>query len=383
MSLFGNLEDLPLPYFLQMIAGNRMTGKLVLTRMDGHGLIVFRDGKIIYAASNSARETFGNILVLRKLISVSTLTEALKRQVRSSEERRLGTILLEMGAVDEAALEEVMTEQVESVLLELFRWERGFVKFEAMSIPERGEVAVDATDLLMRDGIPTDKAVLGVMGRLSQQRDEDLENEVLALLGGEGERKGETAAGTSAATPPKTGTSLATLKSIMSEIRTPAFTGEVTLGILRFAGQLMSRGALFLHSSGFVTGMGQFGVEVEGESGDARVRKIKIPVEEPSIFHEVIEKHETFRGALESRYWNVQLVRQLGGLQPTEVVAVPMLVADRVAMIFYGDNAADGKPLPATDELELLMIQGGLAVEKSVLEERLRALERREPAPGQ
>ena len=109
MSLFGNLEDLPLPYLLQTIAGNRMTGKLVLTRRDGHGLIVFRSGKIIYAATNSAREAFGNILVLRKLITVSTLTEALRRQVESTEERRLGTILLEMGAVDLPSLARVMT----------------------------------------------------------------------------------------------------------------------------------------------------------------------------------------------------------------------------------------------------------------------------------
>jgi Domain of unknown function (DUF4388) len=378
VSLFGNLEDLPLPYFLQMIAANRMTGKLVLTRRDGHGLLVFRAGKIIYAATNSVRETFGNILVLRRLVTVSTLTDALERQVRSPVEKRLGTILLEMGAIDRQALDDVMSEQVEKVLVELFRWPRGFVKFEAMEIPERGEVAVDASDLLMREGLPTDRVVMEVMSKLSQRDDDRLEREALALL-----RSGEEADGAASAggVGGGGGGAPATLRSIMKEIRSPAFTGEVTLGILRFAGGLVRRGVLFLHSSGFITGMGQFGIEVGGESGDARVRRIKIPGEDPSVFHEVIEKQETYRGPLEERFWNMELVRMLGGVRPGEVMAVPMVVGDRVALIFYGDNAPDGAPLPAADDLEVLMIQGGLAIEKGVLERRLKDLEQREEEP--
>jgi hypothetical protein len=234
-------------------------------------------------------------------------------------------------------------------------------------------VAVDAVDLLMRDGLPADRVVMHAMDRIKDQGDDDrLEHDLLALLGTE--RGGPGAA---PAAPGPGRASLATLKSIMSEIRSPAFTGEVTLGILRFAGGLLARGALFRYASGFVTGMGQFGIEVEGETGDARVRTIKIPVEEPSVFHEVIEKRETFRGPLEPHPWNRALVRQLGGVEPAEVVAVPMLVGDRVSLVFYGDNAPGNRPLPPSDELELLMIQGGLAVEKALLEERVRALEGR------
>ena len=56
---------------------------------------------------------------------------------------------------------------------------------------------------------------------------------------------------------------------------------------------------------------------------------------------------------------------------------MPMLVGDRVALVFYGDDAGRGRSWPPFDELELLMIQGGLAVEKAVLEERVKALEGR------
>jgi len=371
VSLSGKLEDLPLPYLLQTVASNRLTGKLSLSRRDGHGLVVFRGGKIIYAATNSARETFGNILLLRGLISASVLEEALERQGRSRQERRLGSILLEMGAIDDETLHRVMHEQVEKVLQELVRWQGGFVKLETLDIPARGEVEVDATDFLVEEGVATDKVVLDVMSSLQEERGDRLEREVMAALEG-----GEPPGG-EALRHERGGGSLATLKSIMAEIRTPAFTGEITLGILRFAAGLVRRGALFLNASGFVTGMGQFGVEIEGESADARVRKIRIPADEPSVFLDVSERQETYRGPLERRYWNVELTRGLGGQMAHEVVVVPMLVGGRVALIFYGDNLPDGGPLPAMDELELLMIQGGLAVEKAALEARLKALEER------
>lgn len=384
MSLSGKLEELPLPHLLQIISNNRVSGKLALTRRDGHGLVVFRDGKIIYAATNSARETFGNILLLRKEISASVLEEALERQGRSAEERRLGSILLEMGAIREEVLHRVMFEQVEKVLLELFDWKSGFVKFEVLDIPERGEVAVDASDLLVDEGLPTERLVVEVMRRIQEDRDDHLDRELLAVLGDSGDPAADgasDAAGAPARIDAVGGDPgrLPTLKSLMTEIRSPAFTGEVTLGILRFAGHLMRRGVLFLHASGLVTGMGQFGIETaNGESADARVRKIRIPAEEPSLFLDVIERQETYRGPLERRYWNVEVSRALGGGFPNEVVAVPMVVGGRVALIFYGDDLPDGGPLPHLDELELLMIQGGLAIEKAALELRLRSLEDRQ-----
>lgn len=387
MSLSGKLEELPLPHLLQIIATNRVSGKLSLTRRDGHGLVVFRGGKIIYAATNSARETFGNILLLRKEISASVLEEALERQGRSAEERRLGSILLEMGAIRGEVLERVMLEQVEKVLLELFAWPSGFVKFEQLDIPERGEVAVDAGDFLVAEGLPTERLVVEVMQRIREDGGDRLERELDAVLGEDEDGTGPGAAGSPAiGSAPVVGRGdLPTLKSLMTEIRSPAFTGEVTLGILRFASRLMRRGALFLHSSGLVTGMGQFGLEEPGEgseaeAADARVRKIRIPAEEPSVFLDVIERRETVRGPLERRYWNVELTRALGGGWPTEAVAVPMVAGGRVALIFYGDNLPDGGPLPPVDELELLMIQGGLAIEKAALEHKLRALEARAPA---
>lgn len=371
MSLCGTLQDLPIPDLLQMIAANRKTGRLVLTRRDGHGVIAFRNGKIIYAASNSVRETLGNILLHERLITESTLLEALERQSRAVVEKRLGPVLVEMGALDEATMQRVVRSQTQRVVSEFMRWKSGFAKFELLQIPDHGEVEVDARDFLLEAGLNADELLLGILGQGDPRIDTselDMSQVLRRALPG----SADDAPASPEPPPDPKPPSFATLKTIMSEIRSPAFTGEVSLGILRYAARSFTRGVLFARGYDGFLGMGQFGL-----GSKVAVRDIRIPLDEPSIFLEVIERKEPYRGPLNDRYWNIHLGRQLGGPLPREVVAIPMVVDSRVVLIFYGDNVPDNAPIGPTDDLELLMIEGGLVIEKAFLEARLRSLEDR------
>ncbi len=108
MGLVGRLEDLGLPDIFQIISLTKKTGKLTLTRREGTGVIIFRDGQIIYASSDSTRETLGNILVSQKLITESTLIAAMEVQHRSPTGKRLGTLLVDKGYLTEETLEKVI-----------------------------------------------------------------------------------------------------------------------------------------------------------------------------------------------------------------------------------------------------------------------------------
>jgi hypothetical protein len=161
----------------------------------------------------------------------------------------------------------------------------------------------------------------------------------------------------------------------MSEIRSLQFTGEVTLNILRLASGLLARGAVFLRTADGFEGVGQFGFEGDGfGSGDRRVRALRIPGDEPSLFYDVGEQRETYVGPLEHRYWNVHLARGLGGGTPRQVAVVPLLVNDRVRLVFYGDNHPEQRPIGDLERLEVVMLQAGLVIEKALLEKRLQAV---------
>jgi len=89
---------------------------------------------------------------------------------------------------------------------------------------------------------------------------------------------------------------LSSLKAMVTELRFPTATSEITLLILRYASDVINRGILFMVKKNEIVGLGQFGIEIKGESPDQRVRNIRIPVNEPSVLTMVLETRQIFKG---------------------------------------------------------------------------------------
>ena len=419
MSLVGRLEDLSLPDILQLIALSKRTGKLTLSRREGIGVIVCRGGKIIYAASDSVRDTLGNILVSQELISEAELLTALEAQHESPDAKRLGSLLVEMGYVDREKLEHAIREQIEKVVAEFLAWKTGFFRFELMEVPETEEIEVDAKDFLLQGGLSSDAVVQEAIRKLEATAiaagaPQPL---VLSALAQELELESTTGPADEPATGPADEPAaaaadtapirpagepstvplddptlpwvarpapessqfqaLAALKSALTEIRSPSFTGEIALLLLRYAEQMVNRAVIFGVRKDGLAGMGQRGVRLSGVSADERIRSLKIPLDELSAFYEVIETKRPYRGPLDPGHWNDYLVEQLGGLVPGEVIVIPMIVNGNVVVTFYGDNAPDNGPIPPSDGLELLISQVALDMERNLLETRIKSLEKR------
>jgi hypothetical protein len=85
----------------------------------------------------------------------------------------------------------------------------------------------------------------------------------------------------------------------------------------------------------------------------------------------------SYVGPLSEEAWDRYLVEQLGGVAPSEVAIVPMVVNGKAVALLYGDNLPDGGRIGPIDGLELLMLEAGLAMEKTALEVRLRTLQER------
>ena len=354
MSLVGKLDEVELPELLQAIADAQKTGKLKLTRRDREGIIVFREGMIVYAASSSARQTLGNLLLIERLIDESQLTSALELQHLADHEQRLGSILLEMEAVDEETLKRIVHQQTERVILEFMSWQTGFFKFDPVELTDYGEIEVDAADFLIREGLKTDKVLSELAERLEG-----------ADLADTGEIALEALESKAA------GRDLTSLKSIMGEIRSPEFTGEITQKILSFAQDLFGRGIFFVvRLDGFGV-MGQFGMDASDQQAEGRLRQLMIPLDQPSILSEAAERKEAVLEILSDSEWNQRILEALGGPAGGESLAVPLTVNDQVLLVLYGDQLADNLASGWLEELELLLLQAGLAMEKNLLSKRI------------
>lgn len=378
MAVKGRLDGIGFAGILQLLARSGKSGKLTLTQYAGQGLVVLRRGRIIYAASSAARETLGNVLLCRGLIDERQLEQSLVMQHKADEERRLGAILVERGLISRQDLESIVSEQVEKTVAEFMAWDSGFFRFQEMELPDRGEVELDATDFLLEEGLPADHLLLGVARQLQERQDEGSAADTdTDRDGGEddAEAAGEgpppvDAAPASGAAPQQT------LRSVMGELPAPAFHGEETLEILTHAQRLVHRGVLFSTGRLGFSGMGQFGIEPPPGVRPDFVRRIRLPIGEPSILTEAIARKAAYRGALPRTRINEQLVATLGGGWPPEVLVAPLLVSGRVLLVLYGDNLPDGEPIESPGELEWVLYRTGLTMEKAMLERRAEHLER-------
>ncbi len=338
---------------MQALASGRKSGRLTLSSRQGYGVLLLRQGRIVYAASNAARETLGRLLVSRRLIAEETLQEALEVQHRFNETRRLGEILLAERFVTEEHLADVLRQQVEGVLSELMRWPSGFFRFDPQEVPAKaaGEPEVDVEDFLLKEGVPAE----GMVIEAARLIDEARRNE---------RRQASPAA-----------RQLAALKAVLAGLRAPAVTNEVSKQLLGFASGLLGRVVLFAARSDGFRALGQTGVILPGADADHAVRSLLLPWDDSSVLTRVAERQEVFRGRLEGTGGNQALLAGLGGGAPEESVALPLVVGSHTALVLYGDDLPHHRAIGELDGLELLTLQVGLALEKNLLELKLRALE--------
>ena len=410
MSLVGRLEDLALPDIFQIISLSKKTGTLVVRSRKGTGMVVFKNGQVIQAGSDTIRDSLGNILVSQGTVTSADLAKALKTQQESTD-KPLGMILVELGAVTSQTIETVIRQQIEEIIYDLLAWEEGFFNFELGEIAPRDKIEIDTQDLLLRSGLSAEYLLMEGTRILDERRKDQPKKPAAAKPSPPpvSERAPSPPSPAPKAAPqpahsspaisaaPSTRASqepareefrsrietedsskqLMTLKSMFDELRFPTATAEVTLLILRYSSEVVNRAVLFMAKKDEVRGLGQFGIELgKGLSPDQVVRNIRIPLSSPSLFLNVIENRRSYLGPLEDLEQNAILIERLGGIRPDTVLAIPLIVDNKVALIVYGDNLPERRAIKGTETLEIFMNQAGMALEKALLEKKLAELQK-------
>lgn len=372
MGFVGRLEDLSVSDLFQILSLNKRTGKLLLTRRRQQGTVVFFHGGILYCHTNTGQETLGSILINRRKIDEATLLSALEIQ-QKSEGLPLGAVLIKMGAIDRDTLHSVIYEQVRGVLSELLGWDSGMFQFEVLEITDHGDLAFDANEFLLEEGLRPEGIVLDLLAQFDESNAGKIQMDETPREDGEIRN---IEADRSRKTQRARNRGFTSLKSIMREMRQRpmTFTGEISLMILRYMAEVVNRGVLFARRGDMIAGIGQFGVEIEGVSADERVRELRIDLREKSPFSEVAESCHPYRGRLSKTATSSELIRKLGGMTPREVIILPILAESEVVALVYGDNLPEETPIGPTEGLELLMLEAGLMIEKRRLEERVQIL---------
>lgn len=391
MSLEGRLEDLGLADIFQIISLSKRSGVLTIIRKEGTGRLVFNRGMLIYGSSDSVSR-LGYTLVKKGLVTTEELEKALRLQKTGGMKLPVGAILEKTGAISKGVLEGELRNHLVEVVRDFLNWESGSFHFEL------GDPV--ANDLTLEEGLNLDFLMMEASRRQDEYERTQAEQQTTLPPAAERETSGaeatvppggasegglpsfEEGQGAAANAPEKTTyrKDLGLLTSMIEELSGPASGSEITLLVLRFASEVMNRAIIFLVRNEDILGLGQFGLQVSDESADEKIREVQIPLNEPSLFREVIAKKSSYKGALAQEKWHRYFLDQIGGGWPKEVFLAPLLNGSEVIALLYGDNLPRQTPIQETEGLEAFVRVAGFAFGKAKLERKLQ--ETRQKGPG-
>ena len=160
--------------------------------------------------------------------------------------------------------------------------------------------------------------------------------------------------------------SFALLKQLINELSNPNDIAEVSATILRLSAEYLDRGAIFIVAADMFTGVAGFGPPAAGVEMTERVKSLRLPRALPSLLSDVAASGAAHRGKMRRTPANIELIDRLGGLLPSEVVALPIMHEKRTIGILYGDNAVHRAPIEAMMGLEIFLSQAGYAFGNAV-----------------
>jgi len=149
--LRGKIEDTSVPELLRSVLGSGETGVLTFRRRDVTKSVYLHMGRVTYARSSDPDERLGENLLLRGKITIRDYIEASKLIAPG---RRLGTILIELGALEPEDLVAALEHHVKEILLDVFCWRTGEYELVMTDPGADDVVAVNvSTETLILAGI--------------------------------------------------------------------------------------------------------------------------------------------------------------------------------------------------------------------------------------
>jgi Domain of unknown function (DUF4388) len=123
----GSLAERDLPSLMQSLYEERWSGLLTLTHAGIGKNVTVQDGRMVFASSSSPDDRLGELLLRRGRLSLLQFDEGSKAITPG---KRLGTVLVEQGALTPKDLVSGVIDQTREIIYSLFLWTEGHYRLE-------------------------------------------------------------------------------------------------------------------------------------------------------------------------------------------------------------------------------------------------------------
>ena len=147
----GSLAETHFADVMLGVAQHGATGILHVSRRMRERTFHFQDGRCVFATSNDSDDGLIAYLLRRGVISLHDREETAKRMLSN---KRVGTILRELGVIDDCDLDEMVRQQLSEVVYDTFRWDDGDFAFYVSELPSHEEITLESSiESLVAEGI--------------------------------------------------------------------------------------------------------------------------------------------------------------------------------------------------------------------------------------
>ncbi|MFP5260309.1 MAG: DUF4388 domain-containing protein [Blastocatellia bacterium] len=404
MELTGNLSDFALADILQIMALSRKTGTILLETGEHRGRILLHQGRITHASA-SCVESLSERIARRKGIRPEIIQELIDIGSKSDGVWGFDTLIIESGILGDRDLKAEVRGHIRSVLAGLIGLHKGQfnIVLNQATIPESYREAVlasglDVSEILIDAARHSDELKRNENGGGATSQDDGTEDYI------DEDSEEEYLESASQGPPSDNGgifpdlTSLSKLSnlsdglesghyserlarfcSLLGELNGNTSESEITLMLMRYASELVSRGILFSVGKAELNGLGQFGLGsaggVNSRNSDLLVRNMRIPLTSQCLLSSIAKTPRPAVEKIRESFLDEEMLRAIGGRdRDLTVLVVPLVCEGRVNFLLYGDNFPDENPIEGIEELFVFARLASLVLEKIRLEEKISLL---------
>jgi hypothetical protein len=157
--------------------------------------------------------------------------------------------------------------------------------------------------------------------------------------------------------PPPSGPSFTALRASLSAVEKGTSLSEVLTYLVNEVSQYVDRAAMFI-----VKGPSAIGWYARGIAQPEVIKQVSVPLNTDTVFRLALNSRHAERGFIGHSPGTGQALARLGG-DPQGILAVPLILRDKVAAILYCDSAEEEVPASDADVVEILVSFAGKTID--------------------
>jgi hypothetical protein len=136
--------------------------------------------------------------------------------------------------------------------------------------------------------------------------------------------------------------------------------------LLQYIAGVCERAITFIVRPSELSGEKAIGVFAEKDQGPTSVTRLKVPLAEPSVFRDAVERGAFYYGESDDDMLKKHIFDAIGAPLDPVIILLPVKSRGKVMMLAYGDFGMQGASPVPVDLLEIMASQAGLAMENAL-----------------